>query len=149
MKRAALAVVLAAAALAAQAQGPAPTGPQPVSSQPPAGTAAPVTPVELTNAADGRKLTVKRNAEIKLVLDLDPLHELGWELDQPLPPALAQIGERIYIGRGTNAYDITAGGFNVYRFRADQPGTVALQLTKHRRTDGQSLATVHYDVTVE
>ena len=144
------ACLLAAAAIQAFAQGPAPAGPQPVSAQPPAGTVAtPVVPVELTNAADGRKVSIARGGEVKLVLDLDSIHELAWEMDKPAAPALAQIGERIYIGRGTNAYDIRAGGYSIYRFRAEQPGTAALQLTKHSRADGKPVATVRYDITVE
>lgn len=142
--------LLAAAAIQAFAQGPVPTGPQPVSAQPPAGTAAtPVVPLELTNAADGRKVTVRRGDEIKLVLDLNGIYELAWEMQAPAAPTLAQIGERIYIGRGTNGYDVLAGGYSIYRFRAEQPGTAALQLTKHSRADGKPVATVRYDITVE
>ncbi len=142
------ACLLGAAAASAQ---PAPTGPQPVSAQPPAGMAAPAAPVELTNAADGRKVTIKRGDEIKLVLDINGLSELAWEMEKPAAPTLAQIGERIYVGNshGTNSYDVLSGGFTVYRFRAEQPGMVALQLSKHSRADGKTLATVHYDVTVE
>lgn len=142
------ACLLAAATASAQ---PAPMGPQPVSAQPRAGVAAPAVPVELTNAADGRKVTVKRGEEIKLVLDINGIYELAWEMEKPAAPTLAQIGERIYVGngRGANAYDVLAGGFTIYRFRAEQPGTVALQLSKHSRADGKTLATVHYDVTVE
>ena len=146
------ACILAAAASVALAQGPAPMGPQPVSSQPPPGvTMTPVVPVELTNAADGRKVTVKRGDEIKLVLDINGIYELAWEMEKPAAPALAQIGDRIYVGNGlgTNGYDVLAGGFTIYRFRAEQPGMVALQLSKHSRADGKTLATVHYDVTVE
>jgi len=140
------------AAATAWAQGPAPMGPQPVSSQPPPGVSTtPVMPVELTNAADGRRVTVKRGDEIKLVLDINGIYEYAWEMEKPATPTLAQIGERIYVGngRGTNGYDVLAGGYTIYRFRAEQPGTVALQLSKHSRADGKTLATVHYDVTVE
>lgn len=148
---AAAACLLAATAMPVLAQGPAPMGPQPVSSQPPPGTAAPVAPIELTNAADGRKVTVKRGDEIKLVLDINGIYEYAWEMEKPAAPTLAQVGERIYVGNGlgTNGYDVLAGGFTIYRFRAEQPGTVALQLSKHSRADGKTLATVHYDVTVE
>lgn len=148
--RLAAACFLVAAAAVVQAQGPAPMGPQPVSSQPPPGmTVTPVESVELTNATDGRKVTVKRGNEVKLVLDLNPVQELAWELEKAPAPTLDQIGERIYIGRGSNGYDILAGGVSIYRFRAEQPGTATLTLTKHSRADGKALATVHYDVTVE
>lgn len=140
-----------AAPAAAPAVATAPKSPDPVSAQPPAGTqqANAIPGVELTNATDGRKVTVKRGNEVKLVLDLNPVQELAWELEKAPAPTLDQIGERIYIGRGSNGYDILAGGVSIYRFRAEQPGTATLTLTKHSRADGKALATVHYDVTVE
>jgi len=138
---------------AAPAAAAAPKSPDPVSAQPPAGTpqANAIPGVELTNATDGRKVTVKRGGEVKLVLDLNGIYEFAWEMDNKVEPTLAQIGERIYVtnGRNSNPYDVLAGGYSIYRFRAEQPGTVALQLSKHSRADGKTLATVHYDVTVE
>lgn len=133
------------------AQAPIPPGPQPVSAEPPGGVApAPVNVVELTNATDGRSVTIRRGDEVKLVLDLNGIYELAWQMEKPAEPTLAQIGDRIYVtnGRGTNGYDVLAGGFTIYRFRAEQPGTVALQLSKHARADGKTLATVRYSVTV-
>jgi predicted secreted protein len=137
---------------AAPAAAAAPRSPDPVSAQPPAGTQANAVPgVELTNATDGRKVTVRRGGEVKLVLDLNGIYELAWEMEKKVEPTLSPIGERIYVtnGRNSNPYDVLAGGYSIYRFRAEQPGTVALQLSKHSRADGKTLATVHYDVTVE
>ena len=144
------ALLVAACASPAPAQGPAPSGPQPVSAQPPAGTApAPAAVVELDNAGDGRMVRVPKGGEVKLVLDLNGMYELAWEMERKVEPTLAPIGERIYVGKGSNGYDVLAGGYSIYRFRAEQPGSVTLQLSKHSRADGKTLATVHYDVTVE
>jgi predicted secreted protein len=145
---AALAVVLmtACAAPATTAQSPTP----PPSTQPPAGTQGNVVPVvELTSAMDGAKVTVRRDGEVKLLLELQGMFEFAWELESKVEPALAPIGERIYVGKGTNAYDVLAGGWTIYRFRAEQPGKATLQLAKHSRADGKTVATVHYDVIVE
>lgn len=143
----------AATAPAAPAAATAPKSPDPVSAQPLAGTqqANAIPGVELTNATDGRKVTVKRGGEVKLVLDLNGIYELAWEMEKKVEPTLSPIGERIYVtnGRNSNPYDVLAGGYSIYRFRAEQPGTVSLQLSKHSRADGKTLATVHYDVTVE
>lgn len=141
--------LLAAAAIQAFAQGPVPTGPQPVSAQPPAGTAAtPVVPLELTNAADGRKVTVRRGDEIKLVLDLNGIYELAWEMQAPAAPTLAQIGERIFLTK--SGIYLGTGGWNVFRYRAEQPGTVTL-LFAYGPFDDAAPATksVRYHVTVE
>jgi hypothetical protein len=153
----ALAAVLmtacAAPATTAQSPTPPPSAQSPTpppSAQPPAGSQGNVVPVvELTSAMDGARVTVKRGGEVKLLLDLQGMYELGWELESKVEPALAPIGERIYVGKGTNGYDVLAGGWSIYRFRAEQPGKATLQLAKHSRADGRTVATVHFAVVVE
>lgn len=127
-----------------------PASTDPPSSRPPAGYQANAIPVvELTVAQDGGKATVKRGGELKLVLDLQGMFETGWEMEKEVEPMLVQIGERIYVGNGANAFDVKAGGFSIFRFRAEQAGNVALQLTKRGRGDGKIVKTVRFDVTVE
>ncbi len=141
----------AAPATMAPASAPAaPASTEPPSAQPPAGFQANTIPgVELTNAMNGGRYTVQRGGELKLVLDLQGMFETGWEMETKVAPTFAQIGERIYVGKGVNAFDVRAGGYSIFRFRAEQPGKVALQLSKRSRADGKIVETVRYDVTVE
>ena len=49
-----------------------------------------------------------------------------------------------------NAFDLTAGGWNILRFRAEKPGTVTLVLELAATDVPQpSARTVRYEVTVE
>ena len=104
---------------------------------------------ELMNAADGTVIAIKRGGELKVVLDTNPTVTLPWEGDANVGPALAPIGQRIYVGKGMNAYDITAGGFNIFRYRAEQPGQVTLHFASRRPEESAPSRTVHYEVTVQ
>ena len=104
---------------------------------------------ELTNAADGTVIAIKRGGELKVVLDTNPTMNLPWEGDANVGPALAPIGQRIYVGKGMNSYDITAGGFNIFRYRAEQPGQVTLHFASRRPEESAPSRTLHYEVTVE
>jgi predicted secreted protein len=142
---------LAALVLAACASAPPPAPPQP---QAPAQqaiwpAAAAIAPIDLDNAPDGTKVTVKRGGELKLILDLQGMYMFAWQLETNIEPVLSQIGERVYVGKGANGYDVLAGGSSIYRFRAEQPGKVSLTLVSRSRADNATLRSVRYDVTVE
>jgi predicted secreted protein len=104
---------------------------------------------ELTNAADGTVIAIRRGGELKVVLDTNPTVTIPWEGDANVGPALAPIGQRIYVGKGMNSYDIAAGGFNIFRYRAEQPGKVTLRFASRRPGESAPSQTVHYEVTVQ
>ena len=142
-----LALIAASAmAVCATAQTPAPT--QPSSAPPPGARASNV--VELENPADGAKVTLKRGGELKLVLDANPTYGLQWETPTKIAPTLSPIGTRILIGKSVNTYDYTAGAWNVFRFRAEQPGKLTLNFELRKPGEpGPASKSVKYDVTVE
>jgi hypothetical protein len=146
----------AAPGTSAQTAAPSPTPPSsmpstdPPSARPPPGVPPTAVPgIELRTDADGKTAHVQRGGEVKLVLDLKGMYEFAWELQGKAEPVLSPIGERIYIGNGTNAYDVLAGGFSIYRFRAEQPGPVTLTLSKRSRADNAVIRTVRFDVIVD
>src|SRR4030095_672071 len=90
---------------------------------------------ELMNAADGTVIAIKRGGELKVVLDINPTMNFPWEVDANVGPALAPIGQRIYVGKGINSFDIAAGGFNIFRYRAEQPGQVTPHFASRRHEE--------------
>jgi hypothetical protein len=140
-----LALALSALAITVHAQTP-PTQP---SSKPPAN--AHTTPVvELTNPANGAKISLKKGGELKLMLDADPRNSTHWVNEGNVGPALSPIGDRIMVSKSVNVADYTAGAWNIFRYRAERPGKVSLQF-EARRYDvpGPATRTVIYEVTVE
>ena len=63
---------------------------------------------------------------------------------------LTRIGESVLVSKSMNVADNTAGGWNIFRYRAEKPGKITLEL-ESRRSDapGPALRTVRYEVTVE
>ena len=104
---------------------------------------------ELTNAADGTAITIKRGGELKIVLDTNPTVTLPWQADPSVGPVLAPIGQRIYLGKTMNAYDLAGGGMNVFRYRAEQAGKITLHFASRRPGDPGPIRSANYDVTVE
>ena len=141
------AALLAAMILAACAQTQAGTAPPPHASAAP-GQASMF--VELTNPANGTRVALKTGGELKLLLDADPRNATHWVGDEKVGPVLSPIGERVLVSKSMNVADNTAGAWNIFRFRAEKPGKVALQF-EARRFDvpGPALRTVRYEVTVE
>lgn len=116
--------------------------------------AAPAAPardyVELTNPADGTRIAVKRGGELKLVIDARPVNQLQWKQVAVIAPTLSPIGERAYVSKSMNPLDLTAGGWNIFRYRAEQPGNVTLVLELAATDVPQPAArVVRYDVKVE
>ncbi|MFO1304230.1 MAG: protease inhibitor I42 family protein [Burkholderiales bacterium] len=161
MRRAAALAAFALAACASTAQQPGTSAPAPAApaSQPAALTPpeanhrvlpppAQVTSVDLDNAADGTKVTLKRGNELKVLLDADPRTGFHWRYPAGFAPTLAQIGERIFLTK--SGIYLGTGGWNVFRYRAEQPGTVTL-LFAYGPFDDAAPATksVRYHVTVE
>lgn len=110
--------------------------------------AAPVTSVDLDNAADGTKVALKRGNELKVLLDADVRSGSRWRYPANFAPVLSQLGERIFLTKGT-VY-LGSGGWNVFRYRADQQGTVTLVFEYGPFDDAApAVKSVRYHVTVE
>jgi hypothetical protein len=137
--------LLAAFAIAAFAQAPA-TYP---SSKPPAAAhSAPV--VELTNPANGAKISLKKGGELKLMLDADPRNATHWVSTGNVGPTLSPIGDRVMVSKSINVADYTAGAWNIFRYRAEEVGKANLTFEwKRYDTPGPAMRTVTYEVTVE
>ena len=111
---------------------------------------APATSVELDNAADGTRVTIRRGAEVKVILDANVTTGFQWQVPPNAAPVLAPIGERIYLGRSADPRSTGGGGMNIFRFRGEQPGRVTLQFDYRRAWETVPPAkTVRYEVTVE
>jgi predicted secreted protein len=108
----------------------------------------PPAPVELENPADGTTIKVKRGGELKLVLDGAPLVQQTWEADAKVGPVLSPIGNRAVVGKSVNPADLSAGQWNIFRYRAAEPGKVTLKLDL-KRAEGPPVKTVRYEVVVE
>lgn len=165
--RAALGVVAAVALVACSTPAPAPSpaasrsgipappgadgnyGPGPALANPP-----PPAPakefVELENPADGTRIAVKKGGELKLILDARPINQLQWKQVGGVEPALSPIGNRVYVSKSMNPLDLGAGGWNIFRYRAQQPGTVTLVLELAATDVPQpSARVIRYQVSVE
>jgi hypothetical protein len=108
----------------------------------------PPAPVELENPADGATIKVKRGGELKLVLDGAPLLQQRWEADPNVGPVLAPIGTRAVVGKSMNQADLSAGQWNIFRYRAEQAGKVTLKLELKRPAEPPAKV-VRYEVVVE
>jgi hypothetical protein len=104
--------------------------------------------VDLENPADGTVIKLKRGGELKLVLDGAPLVQQAWAADANVGPVLSPLGTRAIVGKSMNQADLTAGQWNIFRYRAEQAGKVTLKLDL-KRAEGPPVKTVRYEVVVE
>jgi hypothetical protein len=143
-----LAAAVAVIACAQNAPAPAPAAPQPAAVAKPPGAMPAV--VELTNPANGAKITLKTGGELKLLLDADPANATHWVNSEPGAPTLSPIGERVMVSKSVNVLDYSAGAWNIFRYRAEKPGNSTLKF-EARRYDANVpvVRTVQYEVTVE
>lgn len=146
-----VAPLIAAMLLAACAQTPVAT---PAAAAPPPQAAVAPGPasmfVELTNPPNGTRIALKTGGELKLVMDADPQNATHWVGEEKPGPVLTRIGESVLVSKSMNVADNTAGAWNIFRYRAEKPGKITLEL-ESRRFDapGPALRTVRYEVTVE
>lgn len=106
--------------------------------------------VELRNPADGTRIAVKKGGELKLVIDARPANQLQWKQVGDAGPTLTPIGQRVYVSKSINPLDLTAGGWNIFRYRAEQSGTVTLVLELAATDVPQpSARVIRYQVNVE
>ena len=104
---------------------------------------------ELDNAADGAVIAIKRGGELKVLLDANAIAGFQWQVQAIAGPVLSPIGTGIFISKA-DPRDVRAGGFNVFRFKAEQPGTATLQFD-YKHVSGANVApvkSVRYSVSV-
>jgi predicted secreted protein len=108
------------------------------------------TSADLDNAADGTRVRLSRGQEIKVMLDAQALAGFQWRVPKGYEPVLSQIGERIFLSKGIDPRYLGGGGMNVFRYRAEQSGTVPLTF-EYGPFDQAAppTKTVRYIVTVE
>ena len=115
----------------------------------------PVTPSavadgQLANAPDGARIAITRGGELKVVLDANVTTGFQWNTPSQPAPVLSPIGKRIYVGKSAESRNVGAGGMNIFRFRADNPGTITLVFDYRRvwETTVAPAKTVQYVVVV-
>ena len=109
-----------------------------------------VTSVDLDNAADGTKVRLARGQEIKVMLDAQALAGLQWRGPKNAAPVLSQIGDRIFLSKGLDPRYLGGGGLNVFRYRAEQSGTVTLEFGYGQFDLAAPVTkTVRYEITVQ
>lgn len=105
---------------------------------------------ELDNAADGAVIAIKRGGELKVLLDANnAIAGYQWQAQAIAGPVLSPIGTGIFVSKA-DPRDVRAGGFNVFRFKAEQPGTATLQFD-YKHVAGANVApikSVRYSVSV-
>ena len=106
---------------------------------------------ELTNAADGTRIAIKRGGELKVILDANITTGYQWQSPTSPAPVMSAIGAPIYVGKAADPHFVGGGGSNIFRFRADSPGQVALQFDYRRpwETGVPAAKTLHYNVVVQ
>lgn len=134
MKRWLTAVALAGTLLGACASAPLPPA---------------VKMAELDNAKDGTRVVLERGGELKVLLDTNLATSLQWDMPAKVAPVLSPIGQGIYVGKGA-VRDIHLGGMNIFRFRAEAPGTTTLEFAHRRMGEPTAVPakTIHYVVIV-
>ena len=139
---------MAAAALAVAACATQPSTPQSPASG--AATTKAAAVLELDNAADRTRVTLKRGDELKVMLDAQALAGLQWRLPKDFTPVLSQIGERIFLSKGLDPRNLGGGGINVFRYRAERSGKVTLTFDYGPfDLNAPTTRSVRYEVTVE
>ena len=106
---------------------------------------------ELTNAADGTRIAIKRGGELKVMLDANVTTGYQWQSPTSPAPVMSAIGTPAYVGKGVDPRAVGAGGVNIFRFRADSPGQVAPQFDYRGpwETAVPPVKTLRYDVVVQ
>ena len=106
---------------------------------------------DLTNAVDGTRVAIKRGGELKVVLDANITTGYQWQSPTNPAPVMSAIGTPTYVSKAVDPRTMGSGGTNIFRFRAENPGQVALQFDYRRpwETGVAPANTLRYDVTVQ
>lgn len=87
---------------------------------------------ELDNAADGARIVLLRGGELMVKLDANVATGFQWQMPGKVEPVLSPIGQPIYVGKAADPRNLGAGGINIFRFRAEQPGNVIMEFAYRR-----------------
>ncbi|MCX8033300.1 MAG: protease inhibitor I42 family protein [Thermoleophilia bacterium] len=108
-------------------------------------------PVKLTEADNGKTITIKVGQTIEVTLPGNPTTGYGWgaalaDKDKAL---LEQVGEPVYTQDKTDGELVGAGGTYTFTFRAKAAGAATLKLTYARPWETvEPLATYQVTVTI-
>src|SRR2546423_13925445 len=107
--------------------------------------------VRLDEGSASAPITVERNQTLVVTLEANVTTGYRWETVAGFTPVLAQIGTADYVARSADAPVAGAPGDMTFRFRAQSPGTTALEFAYRRPFDSSVAAarTVRYEVTVK
>ncbi len=105
---------------------------------------------ELENAADGTVIAIKRGGELKVLLDANITTGYQWQGPAAVAPVLSAIGNPIYVSKSSESRYTGGGGVNVFRFKAEQPGSTTLRFDYKRAWEANvaPVKTVRYTVYV-
>jgi len=106
---------------------------------------------ELANAADGTRIVLKRGGELMVKLDANVATGFQWQMPANVAPVLTPIGQPIYVGNAADPRNLSAGGMNIFGFRAEQPGRASLEFAYRRawETGVAPAKVLRYEVIVE
>ena len=107
------------------------------------------TALRVDDRSSGTPLTLSRGQTLVVVLEANVSTGYRWEAQTGFAPMLVQVGTADYSARAGSPA-VGAPGEMTFRFRADAPGTTALEFT-YRRPFEPNVApakTLRYDVTV-
>lgn len=108
-------------------------------------------PVRLTEADNGRAVTVKAGEDIQVVLSGNPTTGYSWTASVSDDAVLAQQGEPVYAQGNTDPSIVGAGGTYTFTFKAAAEGQVTLEFEYARpfETGVAPIQTCSITVTVE
>ncbi|MCC6869176.1 MAG: protease inhibitor I42 family protein [Burkholderiales bacterium] len=106
--------------------------------------------VDLDNAATGAQVRVAKGGEVRVTLDSNPSTGFLWQGPPNVAPTLSPIGARAHVPGTSDPNRVGAGGKDLFRYRAEQPGKVTLSYEYRRVWEMIPPArTVKYEVSVE
>ena len=116
-----------------------------------AACATPPMPREISEAADGARVTLARSQELIVTLDGNQATGFRWNLTRAADPVLAPIGEATYAPRATEGRLAGSGGITTFRFRAAAAGAASLAFAYRRpwEVNIPPVKTVRFDIKVE
>ena len=105
--------------------------------------------VQLTDADNGKTVTVKADQALILRLGANPTTGFGWEVSQVDAQLLAQRDSKIYEPANTDKPVVGGGGMEIFQFTALQKGETTLKLIYHRAWEKDVPAAQTYQVTIK
>ena len=105
--------------------------------------------VQLTDADNGKTVTVKADQALILRLGANPTTGFGWEVSQVDAQLLAQRDSKIYEPANTDKPVVGGGGVEIFQFTALQKSETTLKLIYHRAWEKDVPPAQTYQVTIK